>query len=250
MKSCPNCGSKYTDDTLSFCLSDGSRLADDGSTGAVTVVLGETDTVVRPGRAPEGGVTQISPIQAARPSKATSRIGLAVALTACGMLILFGVIAVVGFLIWRNYNEPSANAAQNREVVANTFDASPTPAKTTTTAKSPAVPTPLPTIAKTPTATPQTPKRASYPASVRLKMARGAFSVPFSGEINPGDERSFILACRAGQSLSATVNGGSCVTFSLGGSSISRTTVGGDNYVSVTNNCQTPSRFTGRISVR
>lgn len=251
MKSCPNCGSKYTDDTLSFCLSDGSRLADDGATGAMTVVLGETDTVVRPARGAEGGVTQISPIQTAPPPPtATSRVGLAVALTAFGMLIFFGAVGIVGFFIWRSSIEPSANALQNREVVANTFDASPTPAKTATPKKSPLVPTPQPTLAKTPTATPETPKRASYPASVRLKMARGAFSVPFSGEINPGDERSFILACRAGQSLSATVNGGSCVTFSQGGSSISRTTVGGDDYVSVTNSCQTPTRFTGRISIR
>ncbi len=243
MKSCPTCGSKYTDDTLSFCLSDGSRLGDDGAAGAVTVVLGETETFVRSSGAADA-VTQVVPMPAAQPSTPPSRIGMAVAITVVVMLMLFAIVGIGGFLLWRNYSEPSANTPPNRNVASNTFNPSPEP---TRTVQPPTAPTP-PT-AKTPVATPETPQRASYPATLRLKMARGATSVPFSGEINAGDNRSFVLACRAGQALSATVTGGSCVTFGPSGSSISRTTVSGDNFVTVTNNCQTLSRFTVRISV-
>jgi hypothetical protein len=242
MKTCPNCGTRYTDDTLSFCLSDGTPLGDDEAASAITVVIGEPNTLARPVATNGTEMTSTAP-----PTSWASRTGLAVALTALGMLILFGGVAVVGFLIWRNYGTAPINPEQNRNenrVVVNSSSPSPAP---TSTAKT--VQNPQPTLPKTPVSTPDAPTRATYPATQRLKMARGAFSASFGGEINPGDERSFILACRAGQSLSATVGGGSCVTFSGGGSSLSRTTTSGDNYLTVTNNCPTVARFSGRVSI-
>lgn len=234
MKSCPTCGTRYTDDTLSFCLSDGSRLDGDDAASAVTVEISETDTFVRPGS------------NAPLPAKPVSRTGIAVAVTAAVMLLLFGIVGVIGFLIWRSYESNTGNATPNRaenRVIVNATSPSPVAtAKPTQPAASP-----KPTIASSPT--PTTPNRANYPATARIRLAKGRFSAPFSGEINPGDERSFVLTCRAGQSLSASISGGSCVTFSGGGTSMSRTTVAGDNYLTVTNNCSSVARFSGSVSI-
>ena len=47
MKYCPKCRSQYTDNTLRFCLQDGSRLDEVRETEIPTVVLDETPTVTR-----------------------------------------------------------------------------------------------------------------------------------------------------------------------------------------------------------
>jgi hypothetical protein len=47
MKHCPSCGTQYTDDTLRFCLQDGSQLIEKREAETPTVVLEETPTVVR-----------------------------------------------------------------------------------------------------------------------------------------------------------------------------------------------------------
>lgn len=48
MKICPNCNTQYTDDTLQFCLQDGTRLTGPSLAETPTVVLGETETVFAP----------------------------------------------------------------------------------------------------------------------------------------------------------------------------------------------------------
>jgi hypothetical protein len=239
MKNCPKCGSRYTDDTLSFCLSDGSPLSDEEAASAITVVIGETETVARP--AVRGQVPGVAPARSS-----SNRTFLAVLLTAFGMLFLFGVIAVVGVFVWRNLDRtPENKTAENRNAISPTLTPTtqPTPKPTATSAKSTTTPTPMPTVDKTPEL------RAKYPSRTRLAFDRGEYSVPFMGDINAGDSRTFVLACRSGQSLTATVNGGSCVSFSGGGSSLSRTTSAGDNAVTVKNSCSEISRFSLRISV-
>jgi hypothetical protein len=47
MKYCPTCGTQYTDDTLRFCLQDGSKLDDLREAEIATVVLNETPTITR-----------------------------------------------------------------------------------------------------------------------------------------------------------------------------------------------------------
>ena len=50
MKHCPNCRTRYTDDTLRFCLQDGTPLAADAEQLPPTVAFGEaeTETVISP----------------------------------------------------------------------------------------------------------------------------------------------------------------------------------------------------------
>src|SRR5438552_19014995 len=62
MKKCPQCGTQYSDITLSFCLQDGTPLVVAPQTDTPTVVLGETETVV-----PRRGAIRV-PIDDSQPS--------------------------------------------------------------------------------------------------------------------------------------------------------------------------------------
>lgn len=250
MKTCPNCGSRYTDDTLAFCLSDGTALVSDDPRSQITIVLDEALTEVRPGVSELTHFSDLSPRSTPEPvPPAKSRTGLAVLLTVIGMLFLFGIVTVAGLFIWVNSGRYAAINTGN----ANTANANsnfPSPVPTVSTPRTSPNPTQQPTPNRRPSPTPEEPVRgATYKSTTRLTMGRGAFSTSFSGEINPGDQRSFVLACRAGQSLSATVTGGSCVSFSSGGASFTRTTAGGDNYVTITSKCSTVSSFSLRVSI-
>jgi len=83
-----------------------------------------------------------------------------------------------------------------------------------------------------------------------LPFAAKAMTEFFRGDINPGDTRSLVLSCRSGQSLSANVSSRSnCVTFRGGGTSLATGTSGGDNYITVSNNCSSVAHFTVNISI-
>jgi hypothetical protein len=93
MKICPQCQTSYTDDSLRFCLQDGTPLQFD-SASAPTVAWKEPETVVR-----NPTTWQPAP-EKSEPRK--SRLGLAIFLTALVMLGLFGIGAIGAFIYFRN----------------------------------------------------------------------------------------------------------------------------------------------------
>ncbi len=254
MKKCPQCGTQYSDVTLSFCLQDGTPLVVEPAADTPTVVLGETATRVR---VPVGGeesdpwgksqATQVAP---PRPAK-KGNTALAVGLTAVGMLVLFGIIGLAAFLLLRNSRQTATNIVPNTNITKPNLNYNSDPSPYVAT--SPMVKaSPAQTVAPPPerTPAPPPPALASYPSTKRLVFGRGAYSTSFSGEVNPGDTRSLVLGCRYGQSLSATVSsGGDCVTIRGGGTSLRTTTNSGDNYVTLTNRCSSVAHFTVSISV-
>ena len=263
MKTCPKCGTRYSDDSLSFCLQDGTPLAGP-LPDTPTVVMGETETVAAhrdavrlpvgdPNTGPWGQshATQVAPVQ---PEKKGSNTVLAVALTAVGMLLLFGFIGFAAIVFFRNSQQAglkTANLSPNVNIsgLNTSYNSDPT---TATTSASPM----RTSISSTPSSTPVTPPPpppavvSSYPSTTRLKFARGAYSTSFGGDINPGDSRSLVLGCRSGQSLSANLSSGSgCVTFRGGGTSLRTTTSGGDNYLIVSNHCSSVVHFSISITI-
>lgn len=112
MKVCPKCRTQYADATLSFCLDDGTPLIWAGETDTPTAVLTDTELVTSvrsSGAGPnprfmDSQVTQVSSLGHAPPAK--SRTGLAVILTAVGMVVLFGIFGVVGYLVFLNSDRP------------------------------------------------------------------------------------------------------------------------------------------------
>ncbi|MBK6725452.1 MAG: hypothetical protein IPG58_19975 [Acidobacteria bacterium] len=151
--------------------------------------------------------------------------------------LLIGATVVIGFLIYDRSGRRDEKAGL--PTLAPTASSVPTPIQTEE--RQTPRPTTMPTIAL--------PPRPSYAETTRLKFSKGATSTTYSGDANADDARRFVLACRAGQQLSASLSSNSgCVVFSDGGSSFSSFTNRGDNYLSVRNSCGSATRFT--INVR
>lgn len=255
MRQCPKCTAVYLDETLAFCLEDGTRLTDTRQADTPTAVYAETELVtsVRPGgiaadpRFMESQVTRVGSLATSPPTK-SNKSGLMLAFAAMGAVVLCGLAGIIGFTVYKNSGGIVADKGPSGPNVNASAPAIPTP-----TGKPTSTPTPTATPTSTPSATPAStpkPERASYPSTVRLKFARGAYATSYSGEINPGDTRSVVLACLSGQTLSASISGGeSCVSIRGGGSSTRFTTSSGDNYVSVSNSCSTVVRFSISITV-
>jgi hypothetical protein len=264
MKTCPKCGTRYSDDTLSYCLQDGAALLGP-VTDTPTVVLGETETFV-PGRdavrAPIGDLStnrldQSQVTHAPQPAaeKKGSKVALAVVVTAVGMLLLFGVIGLAAFVYFRNLQQAGLQntnislPVNNKVANANSSPSPPPIASPSRAATSEPRSTPYPSP-KVDNDLPPPPDTVPYPATTRLQFGRGAVSTTFGALINPGDNRSLVLACRAGQSLTANVTSQrGCVTIEGGGSSLRTTTSSGDNYITLSNNCSSIIKFTIRITV-
>jgi hypothetical protein len=117
MMICPSCNARYDDDTLKFCLQDGTPLVSGQVTAAPTVAFGDIETVVSPrGRAgggqASGGWTP-DPLAPPFVSQARkSNTGLTVLLTALGMLVIFGIVGAGAwkYLSGRNGETPQGNS--------------------------------------------------------------------------------------------------------------------------------------------
>ncbi|HQU82098.1 MAG TPA: hypothetical protein PKY59_03185 [Pyrinomonadaceae bacterium] len=148
MKFCPNCRTQYTDDSLQFCLQDGTPLSVLNNAGEPpTVAFGETETVI--------AARQVEPIRfdISEPSRQTSQQNratntsnfqpepkksntfLVVLVTAFVMLLVFSVIGAGAYFVFLRKPDVAKNTAntanQNANVnaKANT-DKSPTPTAT------------------------------------------------------------------------------------------------------------------------
>lgn len=147
MKTCPNCQTQYTDDTLRFCLQDGAVLNEAQAIHDQTVSFAgqETATVVRSEVPRSETVDRQRQSEFTRVSTANFKPGgnakLAVAIA--GVVLLLLVLATAGaVVIWLALRDPSgvatnsgnpnaANSANSANSVSNTVP-SPTPSPTTT----------------------------------------------------------------------------------------------------------------------
>ena len=120
MKYCPSCQTNYADDTLKFCLQDGTQLAEFSNQSVPTVFLTESETLVSPKRVEPLG--QIPPPQNWEQSQVTrvssplsepkkSNTAIAVLLTALGMLLLFGL---AGTGAWLYFKDGKTEVSQNK----------------------------------------------------------------------------------------------------------------------------------------
>ncbi len=140
MKDCPKCGTRYTDDTLVYCLQDGVPLISPPETETPTVVIGETETVVSRSSGDRFQVpvaetrqqvwqqNQVNDTELAQSPKSGSRTFLAVAATVAVMLVLFAVIGFGVFMFVRNSQSQSpANSNVTANIPGNTVSANSTP---------------------------------------------------------------------------------------------------------------------------
>jgi ketosteroid isomerase-like protein len=128
MKYCPSCNTEYADDTLQFCLQDGTRLAV-GSDEPPTVAFGEPETVISQRNrekmrfdipnstvenTPLNRVTRedYAPVEAKK-----SNTAKVILLTVFGMLLLFGAI---GTGAWFYLKKGQPEIAKNTNNAPNT----------------------------------------------------------------------------------------------------------------------------------
>lgn len=165
MKFCPKCNTQYADDTLSFCLEDGTPLAAARQTDVPTEAFADIELVTRVRssghstgpRFMESELTRVGSM-ASLPTQAPpgSRTALAVVLTALGMAAFFGVVSVVGYIIYLNKDRPIiSNMEPNRNGgTPNSFNTNTAPTRTPSASPSSTLRTDIPTPTANPTPPP------------------------------------------------------------------------------------------------
>ena len=87
-------------------------------------------------------------------------------------------------------------------------------------------------------------------AQTRIRFARGRTSASVTGSLSRGVTQKFVLGAKDGQYLSGNVSSKTgCVKFVGGSTATNFMTVGGSNYVSVTNSCREKTSFILTISI-
>ena len=130
MRTCPSCHTQYTDDTLRFCLQDGTPLDVLPITQQPTVSFAgqELETAARvstPAR--ESEVTQWKPksevphTSSIKEPSSGSKTALAVAATAIAMLLVFGVVGVGVWIYFKGFGDDTARNANNGNGNQNPF---------------------------------------------------------------------------------------------------------------------------------
>jgi flagellar basal body-associated protein FliL len=165
MKICPTCQTRYTDDTLQFCLQDGAALlkGDDEPTSMPTVAFNsEQETVVkkRPGekigfdlqnsKETQNWQPTTTGADAFPPSPKKSNVGLIVALTALMTLLVLGAGGLGAWLYFKD----------KTEIADDPNAKNPSPANSLTNKNANAAPNASPD--KTPTVRP-TPEKTPLP---------------------------------------------------------------------------------------
>ena len=122
MKYCPKCITQYADDTLLFCLDDGTPLAVSRPGEMPTAILSDTELLTsvrtaKPASDPrfvDSQVTRVSSLEAvpAHSARRKSNTVTAVVLTAVSMIMLFGIAGLVGYLIYFRSNGPGISNAE------------------------------------------------------------------------------------------------------------------------------------------
>jgi hypothetical protein len=157
MKVCPECKTQYTDDSLSFCLQDGTRLSEP-QTDHPTVSLGHGETQVK-SNAGDSEETRWRPSEVTRvdalgPERRTSGVPWAIAAAAI-VVLLFGAAGLGAFLIYKAISGPTSNLANNSNIgtlsgtvspTPSPFVAKPTPILSNVATPVPGFPTPTPTV--------------------------------------------------------------------------------------------------------
>ena len=170
MKVCTKCNANYADDTLSFCLEDGTPLVIALETDMPTAILTDTEllTSIRTAqptsdpRFMDSQVTRVGSLGASSPHSEpkTPNPALAIALTAVGMIVLFGV-AVAGYVFLTKTRGAIPNVDPNKNVsTPSSYNANSTTTPTPLASPPATIPT---TNVSTPTVNP-TPPPIDLPA--------------------------------------------------------------------------------------
>jgi hypothetical protein len=252
MKTCPSCHRTYSDDTLAFCLDDGSPLYVSYDSEATRVIPAD--------RLPPGATVASIPLPPQQPhgqtfsSQAISNTGhrtnplLYVIIALLALIAGGGVVALLLFGRSSNPNNQIANVAANNQpdpVRQQKQDLQNQQAeldrerqrlederKKLESQKTKPIETTGPSV--------DTPARISF--------RRGSVQETIPGVV--AHSKSYVLKAKAGQYLSATVTSNGCAVFTAGSTSMNFVTASGDNWITVVNNCGSQTPFNLTVDIR
>jgi cytoskeletal protein RodZ len=248
MKTCSTCHRTYSDDTLSFCLDDGSALSKASDSEATQILPGT--------RVPPRPTIASTPPQSPRPTFSSTAVSgdapktnpllwvivVLLALIAGGglvALIMLGRSSNPTNQVANVANNEQSNSLQQKQVLQNQQaelerqrqQLEDERKKLETEKTKPAE-----------TATP------AVDAPARINFRRGSVQETISGVV--ASSKSYVLKARAGQNLFATVTSNGCVVLKTGATSMSSVTVNGDNWITVINNCSSQTAFNLTVDIR
>lgn len=251
MKTCPTCYRSYSDDTLAFCLDDGTRLTVDNSEAtriipAGSIVPGATIPSLSPLTQQPRGQTYSSQAIPNSPRKTNPLLYVIVVLLALiaggGLvaLLMFGRSSAV-----RNpvenvaaNNQPDSLRQQERDLQNKQTELERERQRLEDERKQLQ-------SEKTPAVEPAAP---SVDSPARISFRRGNAEETISGVV--ARSKSYVLKAKAGQYLAATVTSNGCVVFNTAANSMNYVTANGDNWITVVNNCAAQSPFNLTVDVR
>lgn len=134
MKICPNCQTRYTDDTLQFCLQDGTALLSDESQSSMPTVAfnDEQETVVKNRRndainfelqnskEPQNWQSSANGAGSFQTEPKKSNTALAVVTTILAMLLVFGAGGIGAWLYFTNKKDVAEDANLRKSFPENT----------------------------------------------------------------------------------------------------------------------------------
>ncbi len=252
MKACPSCHRTYPDDTLAFCLDDGSPLS--------VSYDSEATRVIPANRIPPSATVASIPVPPQQPrgqtfsSQGISNIGrrtnplLYVIIALLVLIAGGGLVALLLFGRSSNTNNQVANVAANNQpdsVRQQKQDLQNQQAdldrerqrvederKKLESEKTKPVETTAPSV--------------DSPA--RISFRRGSVQETISGVV--ARSKSYVLKAKGGQYLSASVTSNGCVVFNTGSASMNYVTASGDNWITVVNNCGGRAPFNVTVDIR
>jgi len=242
MKTCPTCYRKYADDSLAFCLDDGSPLSISYDSEATHVI-------------PQPTIVSV-PLQAQQPrgqtlsSQAISNRGKTNPLlyVVIGLLALIaggGLVALLIFVLTSTPNKQVANIAANNQSDQQKQDIQDQQAELDRERQRLEDERKKLESQKT---KPIETTDASVDTPARISFRHGSVQETISGSV--AHSKSYFLKAKAGQYLSASVTSNGCVVFNGSSNSTNFVTVSGDNSITVVNNCGGQVAFNLTVYIR
>ena len=210
MKKCPNCNQSFSFDN-DFCLDDGTRLVADGL-GLQTASEIPTQFISRP------------PLATPAHTQDSSKwLYLIVGLLAA-TVIVGGIVIIFKPFQGDNTKESKYETVRTENSASNV--SAPLPVTNASSPKS---------NASVPASVPERPKAST----VRVRFAKGAITSSPSGSLFAGEIKNYVLACRAGKQLTATISTSKeCIIFSDNSTVCPSITKKGDNSISIKIPCR------------
>lgn len=251
MKTCPTCYRSYSDDTLAFCLDDGTPLSVENSEATRIIPPGSVlpdPTMVSLAPPPQHprGPTFSSKAITANNRKTNPLLYVIIALLA--LIAGGGLVTLLIFGRGLTSRNETANVPANSQPDSLRQDKQDLQnqqaelererqrledeRKKLESQKTKPVETTAPSVDST----------------ARITFRRGSVQETISGVV--ARSKSYVLKAKAGQYLSATVTSNGCVVFNTSSTSMNFVTAKGDNWITVVNNCGTQTPFNLTVDIR